>query len=487
MALCVFRFLLIAVLTVVFVASEKIPRYVTVVFFPNSSSLDPLHHDLTVIPVPSSPPDLKNFCPKYAHVFLGEKLKGLCDDIVLSGFPEHTPEDVGSNEVFLFVNWNTTNLTDTTQFTFTTSDGTPQGSIYFQLFGRWNTDDGLSAQNAVIDLANRNQLQTYTGAVKYPPRFFTVIVSLDESFVDPVALHIPEEEYKGDFCFRMRHIFTTENIIKHCLDAMLSSFPYPPGDFGSNEILLFIHDNLTSVASTTQFVLSIGAPADSTVGRPACDMLIQSFGVFAGDYRLKTQEFIVKLADEGSLQTFVGEFCLQVKTLNRLVSIILFLLIILVLVRLLMCYLGPPTTPYRFFTLIMSTSTENQFDDPVVLQLPRVPGDFCKRNKDRMSNETMVKQCDAIVSKLRNFPWPIPALNQRDYTSEVFAFINLEVDLLDLTQFTVNLGRPNEDPAIYVQCFGLWDVLSTDVGTAFVMNRELVGLGNRSEYATEGL
>lgn len=445
--------------------------------------------------MPQKAPDSKNFCPKYFHLFATESLKSLCSDIMLSGFPSHIPADdstIGSNEVFLFIKWNTTNLTDTTQFTLTTSDGSPKGSIYFQLFGKWDSTEVMAeAQNIVIGLANRKEIQSFVGAVKYPPRYLTVVVSQDDQLVNPVAVHIPDEEYKGDFCFRMRHIFNTENIIKHCLDAMLSSFPYPPDEFDTNEIILFIHDNMTSVGSTTQYVLTVGAPADPARGYPARKMLIQSFGVFIGAYGQKTQDLVLKLAEERSLQTFVGTFvcvsmhafvCLTIPTHSGND------------VHVNDYAIGAPTPPYRFFTLVLAASTEKQFDAPLVLHLPRVPGDFCTQNKDKMggSNNSsdsgaMVKKCDEVVKKLRNFPWPVPVLNQRNYTNEVFVFINLEVDLLDLTQFGFNLARPGEPPATYIQCFGMWNKLSTDEGTAFVMNRDLVGLGNHSEYVEAGV
>lgn len=438
--------------------APDIPRHVTVIIFPNSSSPEPHHHDPVVIPVPQNKRDSKDFCSKYSSVFATDALKPLCGDIMLAGFPIHTPEDeeIGSNEVFLFINWNTTNLTDTTQFTLTTNDGRPKGSIYFQLFGKWSNDDMQLAQRMVVDLANNKQIQTYTGPVKFPPRYFTIVVSQDDQFIDPIAVHIPDDEYKGDFCFRMRHIFTTENIIKHCLDAMLSTFPYPPDPFSANEIVLFIHDNMNSVASTTQYVVTLGSNADPAKGTPAFSILIQSFGVFnTTEYGKKTQDFIVQQAQEGKLQTFVGR----------------------------------PTTPFRFFTLILSNSTATQFDDPIVLQLPRVPGDFCKKNKELLlkSDTLLEKKCDEVVQKLRNFPWPIPTLNQRNYTNEVFVFINLEADIMDLTQYSMNLGRANEDISTYVQCFGMWNHLSTDASTAFIMNRGLVGLGNHSEYHDVGM
>ena len=136
-------------------------KYFTVVISSsnNSEIITP-----TIIHVPE---DTKYFCEINYAAFSANNLSKVCEDITLIQFPPPFIEDSSvnytTNEVFLFLNQLTEDVSTFTQFNFAVSDDIYKENIMVQCFGVFDDVSGKLAQNVVISLIEEKSIQTYVG------------------------------------------------------------------------------------------------------------------------------------------------------------------------------------------------------------------------------------------------------------------------------------------------------------------------------------
>lgn len=474
----VFRFQLVLVFVVLLLlqltdvigddAERSIQQYVTIVLVPNATDSTTVNGDGSLSAdaaavlktsrpiVVNVPEDTTDFCQYHGNIFNDEPLQALCKDFVGSRFPRVVniagdPVQYDSDEVFLFANAHSGKIINSTKFVLNLKDDVNDKTIIVPCYGNWDLLSIDMARDIVSDIAGERKLQTYTGRPVRKPRYTSLVVSDANvnQFTAPTIIHLPADT--TDICFRLRHLFTTERIMKTCVDAVASQFSFPNVRFDVNEIFLFISEDTEKIESFNQVSWMVD---DAKLGR----VVMQCFGNWVdGDANIAVK-FVNDLHSTQQLQSFAG---------------------------------SPPMPPTRLFTMIISETIADQFveDKHVVLAAPSnrtLLDTFCRDMLNVNSslvvrsdivtnpNSTLEKQCNRMVDLLRYVPHPITELNERVHLNEVFMFLNNDVSLSDLLQFGFKVEVSNPNRVSYVQVFGKWGELDPEQAKQVVMSNGLI-------------
>jgi len=456
--------------------SNIIKQYITLVVLPNTTEYvtgngDGVSVDATNIgenevklnqpAVVNVPEDTTDFCEYHHIVFNNEPLRSLCEDFRDSRFPVmyNVPDDsvqYDSNEVFLFATSHSGKVINSTKFAMSLRDDLHNKSMIVECYGNWNVLSIDRARDIVSEITGMRRLQTYTGAPIRKPRYTSLMVSETSinQFNSPVIVHLPEE--RTDICFRLKHLFISEKIMKTCVDAVASVFTFPNVPYEINEIFLFISEDTKSISEFNQVSWPIQDPERGTI-------LVQCFGSFGQPSDADNVVVLINdLYKERKIQTYLN---------------------------------GPPLPPIRLFHLIISNDLNDQFksEKHVLLSIPpdkmllnSLCYDYCNMNSSKVIKSelmsiglndtgiTIENQCNHFIELLRYVPYPIMKLNEHVNLNEVFVFLNKEVKLADLMQFGFKVELSNPTRVSYVQVFGKWDELQPDQAKELIMSKSLL-------------